>query len=402
MANLALGPSQLDLPMLEIKRVESRRDLKAFVRLPFALYEGCSWWVPPLLRELMETLDPAQNPAFEQAEAKLFLAVRDGRPVGRVAAIHSRQANLHHDQRNLRFGWFETIADYGVAQALLAAVEDWAWELGLETISGPQGFCDLDPQGMLIEGFEELPTIATYYNYPYYPQYLERYGFAKEVDYVELQLRVEDQTGLPPRLARLADAVERRCKVRVLELKHRREARYWAPQVLEVLNESFAELYGVVPLTQRQVSYYIDKLFPFLDKEFMVALVDQEDALAGFAVAMPSLSRAMQKARGRLLPLGWWHLLRGLKNRHTLDYCLVGVRKRYQRLGLPALIMARLYGKTMGNHFYRAESNPILEDNHLSLALYEPFHPRLHKRRRIYKKIVSQPHAAGQASHVRA
>ncbi|MBA4358943.1 MAG: hypothetical protein C0405_14590, partial [Desulfovibrio sp.] len=206
--------------MAAISLVQGREDLKAFVRFPMDLYADDPLWVPPLIIEQMETLDPKRNPAFQGAEARLYLARQEGRIVGRVAAIHSLAANQHHGSRNLRFGWFDTVEDYGVAAALLDAVEDWARQLQLTTISGPQGFCDLDPQGLLIEGFQHPPTIATIYNRPYYAAFLERHGFAKDADYVELQLSRERQAGLPPRLQRVMAAVQRRSGVRVLEFAH--------------------------------------------------------------------------------------------------------------------------------------------------------------------------------------
>jgi GNAT superfamily N-acetyltransferase len=377
--------------VLQIKRVLNRRDLKAFVRLPFGLYAKCPQWVPPLDMEQLEILDPARNPAFAEADARLYLALRDGQPVGRVAAIHSRAANQHQHGHNLRFGWFETVEDYAVARALLGAVEDWARELGLDTITGPQGFCDLDPQGMLIEGFQHLPTIVTYYNHPFYPLFLERYGFSKDMDYVELLLTRGEQSGLPPRLQRLVAAVQGRSQWRVLEFRRRREALAWMPQVMEVLNEAFAGLYGEVPLSQAQVKHYMQKFLPFLDKDLLVGVVDRNNRLQGFAVALPSLSRAFQKAQGRLLPFGWWHIWRGLRDSEIIDFYLVGVRKNCQGRGLPALIMARLYEKAMSKRFVLAESNPILENNQLSLALYEPFKPLQHKRRRVFTKTVAGP-----------
>ena len=288
-----------------ISVVESPAELKRFVRFPLELYRGNAYWVPPLLRDEIDTLTPGRNPALKSAERQLMLAHRDGRVVGRVAAILSHAANDKYGTKNLRFGWFESIDDYEVSHALLSAVEEWGRKKGMTTLTGPQGFTDLDYEGLLVEGFEERATIATIYNPPYYPQHLERFGFAKEIDYVEFQALAPEGTVLPEKMMKMADWAAKRNNFRLLKytnIKTLRQER--GQQLFDLLDETFDELYGVTPLTLEQKNYYISRYIPFANPEFIKIAVNDANEMVGFLVSLPSLARAFQKARGRLFPAG--------------------------------------------------------------------------------------------------
>lgn len=378
------GPAGMSA--VAVRPVSRPRDLRAFVAFPFELYRGHPLWVPPLKRDVLETFDPDRNPAYAHAETRLFLARRGGRVVGRVAAILNHAANRKWGTRNLRFGWFDAIDDLAVAEALFHAVAEWGRERGMETLTGPHGFCDLDPQGMLIEGFDELPTIAVYYNYPYYPRLLEHCGFEKEVDYVEYQTPVPHETGIPERLLRLRERLLRRGRVRVVTFPSRRALLARAPELFALLDETFEEIYGTVPLTPEQREYYIRKYIGFVDPRTVKVAVNASDELVGFMLAMPSLSRAFQKARGRIWPLGWWHLWRGLRRREILDFYLAGVKEGYRNQGVDLLMVLAMAETALEMGFRVAESNPELETNTRIQAQWKPFGPRLHKRRRIYRK----------------
>ena len=376
--------------MVELRELAGRRQLRDFVRVPFDLYGHCPQWVPPLIREELDTLDSAVNPAFEQAKARYWLALYWGRAVGRVAAISlPPRSGTAGKTPLMRFGWFDAIDDAEVARALLAKVEHWAVEEGADHVNGPHGFCDLDPQGTLIEGFDQLPTIFTYYNHPYYPRLLEDCGYRKEIDYIEYRLRRSDNQALPEKVVRAARLVEKRGGVRLLTFTSRRQALAWAKPMMEVLNESFADIYGFTPLTARQIDYYRRKLFFFLEPRLLVGVLNPQERLVGFAIAMPSLSRAFQRARGRLWSWGWWHLWRGLHERHTVDFCLVGVRGEYQGKGVPFLLQTWFHDVAMQMGFQYAESNPILENNLMSQGLFKYFQPQRHKRRRIFRKDLA-------------
>lgn len=377
-----------DMPS-SVRTVEDRKDLETFVNIPFRLYPGDSLWVPPLIRDELETFTPRKNPAYEHAETRLFLAFRDGVPVGRVAAIHSRAADRKYGTKNLRFGWFECVEDYDVARSLFDAAEGWGRELGMQTITGPQGFSDLDPQGMLIEGFDQMPTIAGYYNPPYYPRFVERYGFVKEIDYVEFKTPFPRAAGIPATMLKLAERVRARGRFRVLEFPNRRALLARGMGLFRLLDEAFEELHGSVPLTETQMRYYIGKYFSFVHKDLVKIVVDEKDEIAGFLITMPSLSRAFQHARGRLFPFGWLWILRGLRSRETLDFYLAGVKKSYRGLGVDLLMVVEIIKTGLRMGFQNAESNQELETNTKIQAQWKSFNPVLHKRRRIFRKALS-------------
>lgn len=373
-----------------VKEVLNKKDLKTFAKIPFPMYKGNPYWVPQLIGDDMEIFDRQKNPAFENADARLFLAYRDGKAVGRIAAINSRIANQKYNTRNLRFGWFESPDHPEVAAALFKMVEDWAKELGMETITGPHGFCDLDPQGMLVEGFDKLATIAGYYNPPYYQKLVEGQGYQKEIDYLEFLTRVPYDTGIPEKLLRLADRIRERSKLQALRFTSKKDILRRADELFHLLDESFEEIYGSVPLTEKQMRYYIKKYITFVDKDLLKIMVNEKDEMVGFMLTMPSLSRAYQKANGRLLPLGWWHLLRGLKENDVLDFYLAGIKKNYRGLGVDLLMVIDITQTAMKKGFKFAESNQELETNTKVHAQWKYFNPTQHKRKRIFKKVLTK------------
>ena len=372
-----------------IKEVLDKKALKTFVKLPFALYKDDPLWIPQLIHDDMEIFDKEKNPAFENADSRLFLAYKDGKPAGRIAAIDNRAANKKYGTKNLRFGWFDAIDDPGVAAALFGAAEGWARELGHETLTGPHGFCDLDPQGMLVEGFDQLPTIAGYYNFPYYRKLVEDLGFAKEIDYVEFRCQVpKDMSAFPEKLVRLADRIQERGGLRLLKFASKKEILARAEELFHLLDEAFDEIYGAVPLTEKQIHYFIKKYFSFVDKDLIQAVVNEKDEMVGFMIAMPSLSRAFQEANGSLLPLGWLHILRALKKNDVLDFYLAGIKKTHRGLGVDLLMVVNMARAAVAKGFRFTESNQELETNNKIQAQWKYFDPMQHKRKRIFKKVL--------------
>ncbi|MCX6584454.1 MAG: hypothetical protein NT166_30150 [Candidatus Aminicenantes bacterium] len=374
---------------IEIRTVETKKDLKTFVKVPFDIYKGNDCWVPQLIREEMEIFDRKKNPAFDSADCRLFIAYKDGKPVGRIAAILSYAANEKYNAKNLRFGWFDATDDYEVARALFDTAEAWGRELGMETFTGPHGFTDLDPEGMLVEGFDQLATIAVYYNHAYYVDMVEKYGFEKEIDYVEFKALPPYEEGIPPKLLRLGDRIKERSGIQILKFKNKRHVMKHAGAIFYLLDEAYEELYGAVPLTEKQINYYVKKYISFADKDLLKLALDENGDAIGFLVAMPSLSRAFQKAKGRLFPFGWYHILRGLKNYDILDFYLAGIKKKYRGLGVDLLMVLEVVKVAMGKGIKFSESNPELETNKKIQAQWKYFNPTLHKRRRIYKKKIS-------------
>ncbi len=370
--------------------VQSRADLKRFILFPHRLYRGSPFWVPPLIRDEMDTLSPASNPAYEHAESRLFLARRNGTIVGRVAAILSHAANRKYGTKNLRFGWFDSVQSDEVARALLDAAAGWGRERGMTTMTGPQGFTDLDPEGMLVEGFDERATISTIYNHPYYPALLERCGFRKDVDYVEFQGQVPPGTALPDRMVAMTEWAARRSRVALTAIRGSRELQHrFGPEIFDLLDESFEELYGTVPLTQKQKAYYIRKYLPLARPDLIKVAFREDGEMVGFMIALPSLSRAFQQAHGRLLPFGLVHILLALRRFDSIDFMLAGVRKPYRGKGIDRLMVMDMF-RTVLHHGVRvAESNPELEDNLGIQNEWKIVPRRQHKRRRIYTRVIS-------------
>jgi len=373
---------------IEVKVVETRKDLKQFVKMPFALYKGHPLWVPQLIRDEIETFTPGKNPAYEYAETKLFIAFKDGKPVGRIAGILNHAANKKYNAKNLRFGWFDTIDNYDVASALFHAAEQWGKEKGMETLTGPHGFTDLDPEGMLVEGFDQLPTISVYYNYPYYPEFTTKYGFEKEVDYVEFKSLPPHETGIPQKLLNLGERIRERSGLQVYKFKSRRDVMKRSEIIFRLLDSAFEEIYGSVPLNEQQIRYYVKKYMPFVNKELIMLALDQKGEAVGFMITLPSLSRAFQKAKGRLFPFGWFHILRALNRFEILDFYLAGIKKEYRGQGVDLLMVLEIVKAALRKGVVHAESNPELEDNKKVQAQWKYFNPTQHKRRRIFRKKI--------------
>ena len=375
---------------VDIREVESKKDLKRFIKVPFDIFKGNPYWVPQLIRDDLEVFNPQKNPAYESAESRLFLAYKDGKAVGRIAGILSHAANNKYNTKNLRFGWFDTIEDFEVTRSLFDAVENWGKELGMETLTGPQGFCDLDPQGMLIEGFDQMPTISVYYNYPYYPEYAEKYGFKKDVDYVEIRAVAPREDGIPPKLLRIGERIKQRSGIKIIKFKNKRQIMKRAEDIFRLLDEAFEEIYGSVPLTEKQIRYYVKKYIPFVDKNFIQVAVDENNESVGFMISMPSLTKGFQKAKGHLFPFGWFHILRSLKDYEILDFYLAGIKEKYRGHGIDLMMVLDVINSAIEKGVKYTESNPELESNKKIQAQWKYFNPTLHKRRRIFIKNIGK------------
>ena len=376
---------------VEIIEVRTRRQLKEFVYFPMRLYVDCPNYVPPLISDEMETFSRGRNPVYETADAKVFLAVRGSETVGRIAGIISRTANQKFGTKNVRFGWFDSVDDYAVAEALFDAVERWGKSQGMETITGPQGFNQFAKVGMLTEGFERLATTATYYNHPYYNDLVTRYGFVKDIDYLEYLIRDISNQEFPPHLVSVAEKIRSRGHFRILSFPRKKDMIKRANDIFDLLQDTYAELYGVTPLTPAQRAYYVKKFFPFLHESLVKVAVNDRGEMVGFFITMPNLSQAMRRARGRLFPFGFYHLWRAARGgSKVLDLCLAGVRKHSRGRGVDLLMASELKKTILEMGFEQAEAYPELETNHAVQAEWKPFDSVQHKRRRVYKKVIGR------------
>ena len=383
---------------IEIKRVETNRDLRRFIDFHYDLYQGCPYDVPALFLDEMNTLRSDCNVAFDFCEAAYFMACRDGRIVGRIAGIVNHRANERWEKKDVRFGWIDFIDDIEVSRALFKAVEDWGRSKGMTAIVGPLGFTDLDPEGMLTMGFDRLGTMETIYNYEYYPRHMgQQDGWKKDNDYVEYYLPMPDKT--PEKFAKLAEMIEKRYNLHVKKVTRKDIRNGYARELFKIINETYKDIYGFVSLTERQIDQYVKLYLPALDLNLVTVIVDgnKDNAIAGVGITMPSLAHAVQKCRrGRLFPFGWWHLLRAVKYHKTdgVDLLLIGFLPEYRTKGANALLFADLIPRYIEYGFKWGETNIEMEDNNGVQGQWDALEHINHKRRRCYRKELTPQGAA--------
>lgn len=371
---------------IEIKEVTSRKELKEFVKFNIDLYKDSPYAVPDLISDEIETLDKTKNPAFEVCDAVYYLAYRDGEIAGRIAGIVNRPSNEIWKEKKARFGFVDFIDDAEVSEALFGAVEKWAKKQGLEALHGPLGFTDMDNEGMLVDGFDQLGTMASLYNYSYYPEHMERLGFVKDQDWHEFKIYIPDS--IPEKHQRITEIVKKKYGLKVLKFKKVKEVMPYAQRIFETLNAAFAPLYGFAPLTQKQIDYYVKKYIPMLRYEMVTVIIrEEDDAVIGFGISLPNMSEALQKARGRMFPFGWYHLLKTLRSKpKVVDLYLTGVLPEYQNKGVNAILFNDLIPIYQRLGVVYAESNPELETNTAVQAQWDYFKREHHKTRRAFIK----------------
>ena len=378
--------------MITVSPVATRKELKEFTRFKIKLYAGNPYAVPPLYADEREALLEGRNPALKVYDHQAFIAKRDGKTVGRIVAIINHVSNRKNGKACVRFGFIDFVEDFEVAKALIETVEQWGRERGMEAIHGPLGFTDFDPEGMLIQGFDEVSTIACLYNYPYYPEFLTRMGFRKDAEWVEYKIFIPKE--IPDKHQRIAEVVRRKYGLHVLRFKKISDIirQGYGHKLFRLLNITYADLYGFSELTEEMIAYYIKKYVPLLRLELVTLIADERGELVAFGVALPSLSRAMQKARGRMFPLGACHLLRALnsKKAEICDLLLIAAHPAAQNLGAAALLFTEMIPQFQKLGTVYAESNPELTDNYRIQALWGNFDKVLHKRRAVFAKEIDR------------
>ncbi len=368
-----------------IKEITTKKQIRDFVVFQLNHYKYNKYYVPPTVADEVNTFLPEKNPGLKDVDLKLFLCYKGNKIVGRVGALVSRPANEKYGYKNCRFSWIEFIEDYEVCKLLLDTVVNFAKERGMTTITGPHGLNDFDMQGMLVQGFDKLATIASFYNFEYYSEYLERYGFKKDIDYVEYFSTTPGKDDIPEKLLRVNDYVMKKHKFKLVEYDTISEYVKRGEEIFKLLEDTFKDNYGTVPLTDKQRDYYIKKYLPFLNPNLIKLIENDKNELIGFIITMPNLSKAMQNAKGKLFPFGLFHLLKGLKTYEVLDFYFAGVREDYRSKGVDAVLVTEILKTAMEMGFKHAESNQELEDNSLIQAMWKFYNPVNHKRRRIYK-----------------
>lgn len=374
---------------VEIRKVQTKKELKEFIHFANDLYKGDEYYAPSLISDDYNTFDPKKNGAFDFCQAQMFLAYKEGKVAGRVMAIINNRANETWKVKQVRYGWIDFINDEEVAKALLDAVAAWGKERGMTDIAGPLGFTDFDPEGMLVEGFERVATIIGIYNYPYYPQILEKLGYTKETDWMEYRITIPDE--LPERYYKYADIVIAKNKLNVRKVTRRMvNKENYGRKFFKLINETYYKLYGFSLLSDKQIDAYTKLYLGLLDTRMVSFIENENGELVAAGVTMPDLTAALQKCGGKLFPFGWFHLLKAIfwKPCDTLDMLLVGVREDYHGKGLNAVLVTDLYPRLKAMGFKYAETTAELETNDSVQAMWKYFEREQHKRRRVYAKKI--------------
>ena len=375
---------------IEIREIKPvKRELLKFVHFPIdTLYKDNPYYVPSLVLDEVDTLTPSRNPAFDFCRSVYYMAFDDGKPVGRIAGIINDTVNGKTGSRDVRFGFVDFIDDKEVSRKLFEAVEQWGRKQGMTRMVGPLGFTDMDPEGLLIEGFDQVSTMATIYNYPYYAGHIESLGFEKEVDWVEFKIYVPDS--VPEKHRRISDIISRKYELQTIKYTSAKKiVNDYGQAIFNLVNEAYANLYGYSPLTPRQIDHYIKMYLPVLRLENVSLIIDKNRQLVGVGIAMPSMSKALIKSRGRILPLGWVQLLKALRGKNdVVDLLLVAVKPEYQSKGVNALLFTDLIPYFIKNGYVYAESNPELEVNQKVQSQWQYFNTVQNKRRRAYSKML--------------
>lgn len=371
---------------ITITEVKGKKELKKYVRFANDLYKDNAYYVPALVFEEVGTLSNEVNPAFEFCESVYYMAYRDGKPVGRIAGIINNKVNKKENNLSARFGFVDFVDDPEVSDVLFNAVEAWARKKGMTELRGPFGFTDMDPEGMLIEGFDQMGTTVAIYNFPYYPQHMERMGYKKDIDWIEFKIMIPE--AIPEKHQRITDIVRAKHKLKILKYTStKRLVEDYGQKVFELINESYANLYGYSQLSQRQIDYYVKMYISMLRLENVTLIINEAEELVGVGIAIPSMAVGLRKAKGEMFPFGFIHLLKALKGKNdVVELLLVAVRPDYQNKGVNALLFSDLIPVFIRNGYKYAESNPELESNDKVQSQWQYFENTQHKRRRAFVK----------------
>lgn len=373
--------------MITIKEITSKGDLTAFVKFPFELYKNSPYYVPPIIKEELDTMDPKKNPVFRNSEATYFLAYRNNKIVGRIAAIINWIEVKEQLKPKVRFGWFDVIDDIAVSKALLNKVKEYGIKNALEYMEGPVGFSNMDKAGILIKGFEELNTMITSYNYPYYEKHMKELGFDNAATWVEYRIKVPKQTR--EKVIKFARIIKERYQLKLLTFNNSKEILEYADQMFDLLNKTYSSLQTFVPIQQYQIDMYKKKYLPYLNPQYITCIADKDGKLIAFSIVMPSFSKALKKMNGKMYPFGFLHLLKAQRKNNIAAFYLIGIDPEYQNKGVTALIFKEMNEVFLRNGIEVVETNPELEENKAIQALWSDYEHEQHKIRRTYRKSVN-------------
>lgn len=370
--------------MITIKEVTSKRDVKAFVKFPFKLYRDSKFWTPPIISQELKTFDKNENPVFKDADARLFLAYKNNEIAGRVAAIINWLEVKSQDQKKMRFGWFDFIDDVEVSKALLEKVESIGKENNLNFAEGPVGFSNLDKVGVIDKGFDAMAPMVTWYNHPYYVKHYEAAGYKIEKGYIESRFPFSNVN--PETFMKAQELIKRRYQLKALAFTKTEEVMPYADKMFDLFNESYAELSSFVAITDIQKEYFKKKFISFINPEYIKFVVDKDDNLIAFAIVMPAYAKALQKAKGKLFPFGFTHILKAKKHSKDVIFYLIGIHPDYQNKGIHAVIFNEYYHIFTEKGIETCYRTPELEDNIAIQKIWKHFGPEVYRKRKTYRK----------------
>jgi len=374
--------------MVDVEEVKSQSQLRDFVEFQFSLLGDNPHWVPPIISDELENLNPDKNPVFEHVDVRFFMAYREGKAVGRIATIINWTEVNDQQKPKVRFGWFDVVDDKEVTQALIAKVEEMGREHDLQFIEGPVGFSIMDKAGLLVEGFDKPNTMITWYSLPHYQSHLEALGFEKEKEWVEFKINIP-QDGPSEKVQRFSDLIMQKYDLQVVNFSSKQHLLDRADEMFELINKTYSDLSTFTPIGSDQIAYYKKKYFRYLHPDFISCVADYEGNLVAFAITMPSFSKALQRANGKLLPLGWLHLLKARYFHQKAAFYLIGIKPEYQNKGLTSIIFKEMNEAFNRRGITEVETNPELEDNKAIRALWTSYDHELHKRRRTYRRSLN-------------
>ena len=375
--------------MIEIVEVISKQQYRAFFQFPFELYRNCPQWVPPITKEEMDIFDPQKNAVFEHAMARLFLAKKKGKVVGRIASMINWVEIEELKKTKVRFGWYDTIDNLEVSQKLIEAVLGVAIAEGMTYIEGPMGFSNMDKAGLLVDGFEHMNTMITWYHYPYQKTHLEKLGLKKQSEWIEFKIDIYDASDAPERVKKFARVIKERYKLKTLEFKTTKDVEPYIDKMFELLNQTYNKLQSFVPIQQHQIEVYKKKYLPYIHPDFIKCVIDENDEMIGFTITMPSFTKALKRINGKMFPFGFYHLWRALRKNNRASFYLIGIQESYQNKGVTAIIFQDIQEMFNKRGVTEVETNPELEENQAIQALWKNYKHELHKRRRTYRKDIT-------------
>jgi len=367
---------------IKVKQVLNSSDLELFIKFPMELYKGNPYYVPPLINEEKSIWVKEENPALQYSEAAQFLAYKGENIVGRIAVMINHKEEKELGIRKVRFGWLDFIDDIDVSKSLINTAIEYAKSKGISKIEGPMGFTNLDKAGMLTKGFDKLATMIGIYNFDYYPKHMEQLGLVKEKEWVEFEINFPDT--LPDKVEKFSNLIAEKYELELVKFKSKKDILPLVEPMFKLLDDTYKHLSTYTPITQEQIKHYKEKYFKFIDKDYIVCIKDKYGSLISFAITMPSYSKALQKAKGKLFPFGWWHLLNAGKKNDRANFYLIGIHPQYQKRGITAIIFKEIYETFKKKGVKFLETNPELEENASIQALWQDYHPTNHKRRRTY------------------